>query len=233
MVKIKKIELNPITAYLAGVIIGDGHISNSTKSKTDLSKDYRIGIELSGKEYLEYLIKLIKDIIITKSTLRESKRRGKKRLYFLFRNKSFFYFLTEDLRIPNGAKSKRVFVPEKIKNSNLIIKKNFIAGLFDTDGGFRGGGIGFTSASEELTTGTSDLLKLLGIAHSGDKWLNKKYGQIYYGIRIYKKEIDNFLNMVPLRNKEKLEKIKSRFFSHHAELPEWSNGTDHPLSLKG
>ena len=52
----------------------------------------------------------------------------------------------------------------------------------------------------------------LNISHRKEKWFNKKYNKFYYGIKIYKKEIDNFLNIVPLCNKEKLEKIKDKFF---------------------
>ena len=46
--KIKKIDLTPRTAYLSGVIIGDGNLSSSVKSKTDLSEDYRMYIDLSS-----------------------------------------------------------------------------------------------------------------------------------------------------------------------------------------
>ena len=60
------IELTTKTAYLAGVIVGDGHISNSNKSKTHKSKDYKIVIDLDNKEYLCLLVDLIKSIIDTK-----------------------------------------------------------------------------------------------------------------------------------------------------------------------
>ena len=55
--------LNEDRAYLAGVIIGDGHISNSPKSKKDKSRDYRIVIDISNKDYIFYLESLIKSFL--------------------------------------------------------------------------------------------------------------------------------------------------------------------------
>jgi len=63
----KKFKLTPKIVYLAGAIIGDGSLSDYTKSKKDLSPDYRIRIDISDKEYLFYLERLIKSIIETKT----------------------------------------------------------------------------------------------------------------------------------------------------------------------
>ena len=211
--KVKSIKLTKKTAYLAGVIIGDGHISDSFKSKTSKSKDYRIVIDIADKDYLYLITKLIKSVIRTKSIPKNSKPRGnrKERLCFQFRNKSFFYFLTRFLEIKKGAKSSEVVIPAKIKNSPESIKKYFLAGLFDTDGGFRGNTLGFTSASEELITDISRILIEFSIKHFSEKWLNQKYDKNYYGLKIRRKEIDKFLNTFPLQNHEKLVRINNKF----------------------
>ncbi len=75
--RICKIELTETTAYLAGVIVGDGHISNSTKSTFDKSPDYRITIELIDKDYLTFVSELIETIIQTKSVVRTRFRKTK------------------------------------------------------------------------------------------------------------------------------------------------------------
>ena len=150
--KIHPISLDNTTAYLAGVIVGDGHVSNACKSKLDHSKDYRIGIEVVDYEFLKTIEKLVKLIIQTKSEVkwRLDKRGNRKKLYYFhFRNKSFHYFLTNDLGIPAGNKCSSVGVPLKIFNS-LELQKSFLAGLFDTGGGIRGNSVGFTSASSLL-----------------------------------------------------------------------------------
>lgn len=82
----------------------------------------------------------------------------KERLYFQIRNKGLFKFLTEEIGIPKGAKSSIVAVPHRIKDSSKQIKGCFLAGYFDTDGGFRGNSLGFTTASKKLNEGLSKLL---------------------------------------------------------------------------
>ncbi|GAG51590.1 unnamed protein product, partial [marine sediment metagenome] len=65
--------------------------------------------------------------------------------------------------------------------------------------------------SKELSMDVSILLREFSIRHLKEAWKNKKYDKIYYGIRIHKSEIDNFLNSFPLQNKEKLIRIYNRF----------------------
>lgn len=207
--KIQKIPLNKETAYLAGVIVGDGHISNATKSKKDKSPDYRIHIEVCEEEFLKTIYEMIISIIKTKSPVKKKTKENKQDLfYFQFRNKSFHYFLTVDLEISKGKKSHIVRVPEKIFTS-INLQRHFLAGLFDTDGGRRGKGIGFTSASKGLVDDTSQILENIDIIHRKEKWMNKKYEKEYFGIRIPQKEIDKFLNIVPVQNKTKLKKIQT------------------------
>ncbi len=208
-----EIILNNETAYLAGAIIGDGYLANKTKSKKDLSKDYQIKIDLSDKKYLILLFRILKKLTNTKSTPKVPKMRGnrKERLYILVRNKALFEFLTIKLGIPSGAKSSKVFMPDLIKKSSTAIKKHFLAGYFDTDGGFRNKTLGFTTASVRLNDDISDLLDELKICHIKESWMNKRYDKRFYGIQIRRNEIDIFLNTCPFRNKQKLKNIKTRF----------------------
>ena len=208
------IILNDDTAYLAGVIVGDGHLSASNKSKSSIFKDYRITIDLFDKDYLKRIFKIIQSLVPTKTVLVESERRigRQSRLCMVLRNKELFLFFNETLNIPKGKKSDIIQVPELIKRSNIQIRKQFLAGYFDTDGGFRGRTLGFTTASCDMQKDVAKILDELEINYSLEKWLNKKYSKIYYGIRLQKKEIDNFLNILPLRNFEKLERISCRFF---------------------
>jgi len=220
---IHQIPINETTAYLAGVIVGDGHIFGSHKSNVTKSKDYRITVEVIDLEFLKVFESLIKSIISTKSTIRERKviRGNRKQLYyFQFRNKSFYYFLTSTLKIPSGKKSSSVIVPLQIYSS-LKLQKFFLAGLFDTDGGIRGKTLGFTSASKDLIKDVSKILLNLEIKHYGDSWINNKYGTEFYGLRICARDNDKFLNGLPMKNKRK----QSKCFCH-VGVPEWSNGLD-------
>ncbi len=146
-----------------------------------------------------------------------------------FKNKSFHYSLTEFLKIKKGAKSEIVSIPSKIKESPNQVKRYFLAGLFDSDGGFRGETLGFTTASKSLNKDTSSLLKEFSIKHNLDTWLNKKHNKRFYGIKLKKSEIGKFLNTFPLQNKEKLVRICQRF---NAGMPEWPNGPDYSNQLE-
>lgn len=217
--------LNEAMAYLIGVILGDGHISNSTKSEKDLSKDYRISIEIADEEFLKDVIfPIMRCFTNSKSLPRSRKRKNKKRHYRLeIRHKKFYYFLTDVIKIPAGNKCGTIIVPKLIKKSDYLIKRNFVAGFFDADGGFRGGSIGITTKSGRFLEEFSMLLDELGIEHSKESWLNKKYQTVYFGLRLRKKSIVKFLKEIPLRNLEKLEKIYNRF-GLLVGVPERSNG---------
>lgn len=207
-----KIKLTPKTAYLAGAIIGDGNLSNSLKSKNDKSKDYRISFEASDQEYVDYILEIIKSIILTKTESKDVYRnnRAPKR-YFHVRNKELFIFLSDKMEIPKGKKSSIVALPATILSADNEIKKSFLAGYFDTDGGFRGNTLGFTTASIKLQDGISQLLQEQNINHMNESWFNKRYHKDFYGIQIRKSEIDKFLKILPLQNKEKFDRIKKRF----------------------
>ena len=219
------VVLNNDTAYLAGVIVGDGHLSASNKSRASTFKDYKMQIDLSDKDYLRRIFRIIQVLIQTKIALVESeKRTGRKsRLCMVLRNKELFLFFNETLNIPKGKKCDQIQVPELIKNSDIQIKKQFLAGYFDTDGGFRGGTLGFTTASNNMQTDVSKLLDELRIRYSLEKWFNKKYSKTYYGIRLKKNEIDNFLNILPLRNLEKKKRIIQRFQCGNTKVAKWGS----------
>ena len=224
--KIYQLPINEETAYIAGVIVGDGHISNTHKANLTKSKDYKIAIEVIDLGFLKKVETSIKSVIQTKSTIKKRpKNRGNRKslYYFNFRNKSFYYFLTDTLGIPAGRKCSSVRIPQKIFIC-MSLQKHFIAGLFDTDGGIRGNTIGFTSASKLLMDDVGMILKNWGFRFYSEKWLNQKYQRNYYGIKIYKRDSDRFLKYLPLKNKEKLEKV-----FRHVDVPEWSNGLDNSL----
>ncbi len=204
--------INEELVYIIGVIMGDGHISNSSKSKTDLSKDYRISIESVDFGFLKVVEKLIKKYVETKSIVRLLKKReGKQQsYYFQIRNKRFYLWLVEFVKIPPGAKSRKLRLPEYILKGTYELKTSFLAGLFDSDGGFRGKTIGFTMSSELFQDDIFNLLRELNISSSKDQWVNKITLKTYFGLRIHKSGAIKFLKEVILRNPEKIERLLVR-----------------------
>jgi len=198
-------ELDENLAYLAGVIVGDGNLSNYLKSKsTDFAFDYRIAIESDSEEFINHILNTFRIYINTQSKpiLRLPKNR-KPRWLISIRSKAFFIFMSEQMGIPKGNKCRVVRVPELIRKSGPSIKRFFLAGYYDTDGGRRGSTIGFTSASNQLIEDVSLLLDELGYCHNNEVWVNRKYGRQYFGIRLARKSIQKFLNEVPVQNPNK------------------------------
>ena len=132
-------------------------------------------------------------------------------MFLEIRNKKLYLFLTENLKTHKGPKTRDVKIPKIMRNWPNSLKSEFIAGYFDTDGGFRGNTIGFSTKTKDFQEYTIQILREKGIISSKEKWLNKKYNEYYYGIRIKKDNIDKFLNTFRLRNSKKLESINARF----------------------
>ena len=156
--------------------------------------------------------KLIKKYVETKSIVRLLKKReGKQQsYYFQIRNKRFYLWLVEFVKIPPGAKSRKLRLPEYILKGTYELKTSFLAGLFDSDGGFRGKTIGFTMSSELFQDDIFNLLRELNISSSKDQWVNKITLKTYFGLRIHKSGAIKFLKEVILRNPEKIERLLVR-----------------------
>ena len=188
--------------YLAGAIVGDGHIRNGVKHiGKDNSIDYGVNIHAKNKCYLEIILNIIKNKIDTKTEIKFQKRT----YYISVRNKLLHTTLNKKFEIPAGKKSDRIFIPNWIKNDSNL--KYFLAGYFDTDGGLRRGSIGFCSASKQMITDTKKCLEQMKIQSSLDRWINKKYDKEYYGLRIIKKDVIKFYKTIPLKNQDKIGRI--------------------------
>ncbi len=187
--------------YLAGVIAGDGHLKGGVKWKDkDNSPDYGIFIHSNNKKYLELILKLIKEKVNTKTSIKQ----GKRAYYISIRNKKLYTFFNKEFKIPLGKKSDKIIIPKNLTKEQT---KYFLGGLFDTDGGIRRNSIGYCSASKQIITEINQYLNSIKIENTIDSWINKKYQKEYYGIRIKKSSVNNFLKTIPLKNIKKLEKI--------------------------
>lgn len=192
--------------YLAGVMIGDGHLSNNVKWKNqDNSLDYAMIVYSDNRVFLDLILDIFKNKTQTKTKLLTNKNL----FYISVRNKKLYYTFNSYFGIPNGKKSDKVLIKEDLKtNENL---KYLLAGLFDTDGGFRRNSIGYCSASEKITLDIKECLSKFKINSTTERWLNKKYNKYYYGLVISKKDLPQFFETIPLKNKEKLDRMKVRF----------------------
>lgn len=118
-------KLDKETAELAGVIAGDGYLHKDTN---------RIIITGSLDDLYYYKYYLIPKFIGNFKIKPILYKRKNENSYFLqIENKHIFSFFVNQLKMVRGSKKNRVLIPNGIiKNKEL--SKNFIRGLFDTDG---------------------------------------------------------------------------------------------------
>ncbi len=169
-------KLSNDLAYLVAAIICDGHIR---KDK------YRIMFEITNKKIFDNFSQKICNVfdIKPKYKLIIDKRKDRKPRYRIDINgKPIIVFLNYFFDIPRGKKSNSVKVPSLINKSTKKIKKAFIQGVFDTDGGKRHRGWGLSSKSIMFRDGIFCMLSEFGFDVRKDEWINKKYNLKYYGL---------------------------------------------------
>lgn len=163
-------------SYLTGAIICDGHIRKD---------EYRIVFENVRKEIIEKFLEKMKDVFSVEEKYRiiKDKRKTRKKRYRVeISGKPIVVLFNDVFDIARGKKCYIVRVPDIIKESNLEIKRAFMEGVFDTDGGKRRRGLGLSTASEGFRDDIVSILFDLGVHAKKDKWLNKKYKKEYFGL---------------------------------------------------
>lgn len=164
-------------AWLAATILCDGHID---KNKS------RVVFNLSDRELIKKIEIAFNNIFEIKSCnyLIKDKPQSIKQLFGLnSENRGAVRFLNNFLEIPAGKKCDIIKVPESILQSSPEIKRAFLKGVFETDGGKRRKGLGLTSASKKFRDQNFELLQEFGIKASKDEWINKLYNKKYYGFQ--------------------------------------------------
>ncbi len=172
-----KIPLNLTNevAFLAGVIIGDGHLR---KSK------FQIVVELTKYSLLQKIKRICltsfeRNFNISRERIRPNKKNTRQ---IIIDGKAIHNLMNIVFQIPRGKKSYSVKVPSCIKTSTKSIKRAFLQGILVTEGGKRRRGYGLSTASKKLRRGIGFLLTELNIQFKQDSGIHKKYGREYYGI---------------------------------------------------
>jgi type IV secretory pathway ATPase VirB11/archaellum biosynthesis ATPase len=170
-------------AYLAGILISDGHLS---KNRIDISC-YSFLLENKIKKIFNQLFK--------------KKVTGSERIYIS--NKFLPFFFNRVFQIPIGKKANIVSVPEIICKSPLPIISSFIRGLFD-GGGTVNSGLSYTTASKNLAHQLTFLLARFGI-YSVVRKEDKKYR-----ILIPSEYEELFLNKIGFTSKKSIKILMRR-----------------------
>ena len=202
------LERDENVACLAGMIVGDGHL---TKNIT------RIHFEVTDMTLLRLFVCLIKSCFHIEPRIKHlvDKRKNRKKRYAVSINSVPLYlFFNMILEIPRGKKNDTVKAPRCLFNASPSVRNAFLIGVLLTDGGNRRRGYGISSASKDLR---DDVCKLL-IEHKvkcySEEWINLRYKKRYYGLYFNKKEIAKIMREC---QSGQMDQILQKFSNDFAE----------------
>ena len=204
-------------AYLLGILVGDG-------SYNDV-KENRIDYCTQDQELKEKFLQCMKDLFGVEKMIPQI-RKTNFHQYNIY-NKIIRRFLLHCGLTFSMARTKHI--PKLIFQSNVDCQKEFIKGLFDTDGGVNKQAIHFSTSSEILGSEVHFLLLSLGYISSKhyfkstDSWRINIYGNYAYE---FTKNIGFIVNY---KQNNALKIFKKSFKSNVGEIP---NGKELIVSLK-
>lgn len=183
---------SPELCFLSGSIIGDGHLK---KVK------FGITIEMTDKKILKLIKSKFESVFLLKLKMykiRDKRSNRKLRWLLKFQSKAIWLLFTKVFGIPSGKKSDTVTVPQIVLNSQKWeCKKQFIGGLFLSDGGTSGKRISFTFSNKLVCNQVKRILNQFGISCWISKWTHN----------ISKKKVFNIF----ISSKIDIKKFKSNF----------------------
>lgn len=192
-------------AYIFGLLLGDGSLPK-TKSKRQNGKyqeRFHIYFISNSKGFLETIyVPLFKklfelfpriELVKNKKSVLYNCRIESKQIYQFFEKKGFTV----------GRKAKTGNIPKLPKKYEVYL----LAGLLDTDGGKKGSGFGLSTASENFAVFCMQVFKKLKIPYHSCPWYYNKH--IYHQIYVGMSNMQKILKTIPLKNKDKINFIKS------------------------
>lgn len=202
--------------YVLGALSGDGHIHRVS--------DNQIVISISGQDI--EVAEMVKSVLdnICKTPVKIKPHRGFDGFHISKSDTNFTHILQSEYpELINLAHSK--YVPDKILRSSYEDMRNYIAGLFDTDGhnssshGRRS--LSFSTVNYENAKRVQQMLLSLGIASClrPKKTLFKGKRGITYRLTIHSEYYDEFLEIIPLRIKRKCIPSNPKRNNYSNKLP--------------
>lgn len=123
-----------------------------------------------------------------------------------------------------GTRKKVLKTPPQIFNSPKSVIREYIRGVFETDGTVNSTGCSFSTKQHGLAKEIQYLLLGFGIKSSLSKGYNKKYMRTYYGVRLQRQAADIFYKEIGFISKRKNEKLRVITEKKHSNAyKEWDD----------
>ena len=196
---------NKDLAYLFGLLLGDGSlpISNTIRPNGKYQKRHFIYFISNSLEFVyETYLPLFKRVFNLAPYVMRRKEK-KNPLYEVRIESKIAYEFLKNKGFTIGRKARIAKVPKMPKKYEIYL----LAGLLDTDGGKKGNGFGLSTASEYLASFCIEMFQKLKLSHHSCPWHYKDH--IYHQIYVPKREMIRLLKAIPLKNKEKINFIRS------------------------
>lgn len=181
-------------AFIAGIIVGDGHLhKNKTGGRMIEISMINRKIMTAVKDSIEKTF----GIAVKLKVLRDKSGLRKDLFRINFSNFIAWSLFNKVFEIPDGKKSKKVKMPNCIKN-DLGLSKMFFSGLFLADGGMKHNSISFTTTSRMLFKDVQIFLGKMNILFTTRIWRHTG-GTLVFDLIINRKtQKDAFLKMFPI-----------------------------------
>jgi hypothetical protein len=191
--------------FLSSAIIGDGYLQNGIKMFSSGRKGEisRIVIRDQHKEALDLCATNFSKVF----GFRPKVRKGKNHWYISFNNKIIFRYFTRIFKIPTGAKSQKVVVPD-IVGGNSDLEREFLSTLFLFEGAVnhRTGYAEIGMMSKKIIYQTVDILRRFGI---DPDFVSSKRDRNGWKWRIRKRDkLQKFMNLFCYKNTVKYEQFR-------------------------
>ena len=192
-------------AYLFGLLLGDGSLPETSSKRPNGKYQKRYQIQFFSNSILflkKIYIPLFKKVfdLIPYISLVKNKINP---LYNCRIESKLVYEEMKRLGYITGRKAKIAKIPNLPKKYWV----NILAGLLDTDGGKKGNGFGLSTASKYLAKFCINVFKSEKIPFRSCPWEHKNH--IYHQIYVRKRDMQKILKTIPIKNKEKINFIKS------------------------
>ena len=195
--KIKVPEFGSDFAYFLGVVLGDGHVKGSFRKEG--YRRYLVTIKKKRTQYSEFVLpELIEKLFGVKPRIYFSWRKSEI-ISINLNSKVISEILTKLFDFAMGKKNDLVIA--KAEEWPEDIKRHFVAGLFDTDGGVSSNSYAFCSSLERISRFVLDFLTQNGIECSVYRQHKGDFSWTLVYVKAKSKE--KFLRLLPLKNSSK------------------------------
>jgi len=207
-----KIKINEEWGRFLGYILGDGHLCNS--NSVGISQDKRY------EDVIDNILNFVTKIGI--NSFKVKKNNSEFGVDLIFSSRNLKWFLGEKIGF-NGRYGKILKVPDVIWKSPKSVVREFIRGLFESDGTVSKCSCSFVSKELQLVKDIQFLLLGFGIKSRWFSRLNKKYNRYYHTLILQRQSCDIFYEKINFISKIKKQKLKHIIQKEHSNaFKEWN-----------